>query len=381
MAGVAQRRGIAPRAGRCGGAAMMRWLCGWDIGGAHLKWALRDPAGNWVQVRQLPCPLWQGIDRLAAAFEGATRDWPVAPAEVWHAATMTGELVDAFPGRAAGVLAIVACGEAALGAAPWRWFSLDGDLVDGAAARRDPLRLASANWLASANCAARHTDGLFIDVGSTTTDILALVSGRAQPRAFVDGERLSAGELVYRGIVRTPLMAVAAGIDWRGAHRPLMAEHFATSADVFRLTGDLDEAADAWPAADAGDKTASGSAKRIARLIGEDLEVASLDQWRSVAAQLAEAMTAAIVTAAHGVLDCAAPQALMQRGSGAFRVVCAGSGHWLAARVATRLGLPAVDFAALVGAPDVPGAREHAPALALAELLSAMSLVEHQAPG
>ncbi|MBU3694011.1 MAG: hypothetical protein FGM40_04190 [Rhodocyclaceae bacterium] len=345
-------------------ADMPEWICGWDIGGAHLKWALRDPSGRCLQVRQRPCPLWQGIERLAEAFAQAAADWPVPPATVRHAATMTGELVDAFAGRADGVRAIVACSESVWPAARWRWFTLDGVLVDGTAAQRDPLRLASANWLASAACAARHADGLFIDIGSTTTDIVALAGGVARPLALTDGERLSAGELVYRGIVRTPLMAVAPGIVWQDAPRPLMAEHFATSADVFRLTGDLDESADAWAPADSGDKTPNGSARRLARLVGEDLEAASLEQWRSVAAQLAAAMEETVTQAAQGVLAQMAVVAKPQ-------VVCAGAGHWLAARVAARLGLPAVDFAALVGAADVPGAREHAPALALAALAAA----------
>lgn len=350
---------------------MSAWVCGWDIGGAHLKWALRDPAGDWVQVRQLPCPLWQGIDRLADALAQAIAGWPVPPGAVLHAATMTGELVDAFASRAEGVRAIVHASEAKWGGARWRWFTLDGGWVEGTAARAEPLRLASANWLASASCAARSADGLFIDIGSTTTDIVALAEGKARPLAFTDGERLSAGELAYRGIVRTPLMAIAPAVLWRGRDRPLMAEHFATSADLFRLTGELDEAADAWPAADGGEKTATGSARRIARLIGEDLEVATLGEWRALAAQLAAALEDTLVAAARTVLA-RAP------GSSHPQVVCAGAGHWLARRVATRLALPALDFAALAGTCAAPGAREHAPAVALALLASADA---HQAPG
>ncbi|NCU86073.1 MAG: tetrahydromethanopterin biosynthesis protein, partial [Betaproteobacteria bacterium] len=83
--------------------------------------------------------------------------------------------------------------------------------------------------------------------------------------ALTDGDRLAVRELVYRGIVRTPVMALAHHVDWQGQMRPLMAEHFATSADVFRLTGDLDEAADAYPAADGGAKTPLESARRLAR--------------------------------------------------------------------------------------------------------------------
>jgi len=362
---------------------MNTWVCGWDIGGAHLKFALRDPAGRWVGVRQLPCPLWQGTHRLSAALQEAVRDWPVAPGKVLHAATMTGELVDAFPDRAAGVRAIVGCVESAFGAAAWRWFGLDGLLHDPSIAHDDPLRFASANWLASASCAARHASGLFIDIGSTTTDIVRLDRGIAQPCGLTDGERLSAGELVYRGVVRTPLMAVAEAVEWRGAARPLMAEHFATSADVFRLSGDLDEHADAWPAADGGEKTRVGSARRLARLIGEDLEAAGLEAWQGVANQLADAMTGTIVAAAERVLGDTASAAAgggVASSAGPPTVVCAGAGHWLAARVAARLGAAATGFDALIGAGGVAGACEHAPAVALAELAGAAA-DEHQPAG
>lgn len=378
---------------------MSQWICGWDIGGAHLKVALRDPAGRWTQVQQLPCPLWRGIEHLAMALQEAVHGWPVAPHHVAHAATMTGELVDAFANRAAGVVAIVDCCEAAFAGAVWRWFGIDGRMHGRDITRSDPLRFASANWLASADFAAQRASGLFIDIGSTTTDIVRLDQGVAQPRGFTDGERLSAGELVYRGVVRTPLMAVADAIDWRGAVRPLMAEHFATSADIFRLTGDLDESADVWPAADGGEKTPAASARRIARLIGEDVEAAPLDEWCRVAEQLAGAMSETILAAATQVfgVSLVRPSLVQQRGQPAEpppgargaalawasvapqRVVCAGVGHWFAARIAGRLGLPAVDFGALVGAADVLGAREHAPALAVAELAAAASAEHHSA--
>lgn len=349
------------------------WVCGWDIGGAHLKWALRDPQGGWIAVRQSACPLWKGVDQLADALARTVREWPIDAREVHHVATMTGELVDAFSDRSDGVRAIVDCSEAAFAGATWRWFGLDGTLADVATVRRSPLRFASANWLASAVCAAHRSDGLFVDVGSTTTDIIALAGGLPRPRAWTDGERLSVGELVYRGMVRTPLMAVVAGVDWRGAHRPLMAEHFATSADVFRLLGQLEESADVWPAADGAIKTVEGSARRIARLIGEDLDAAALADWQAVAGQFAEALMATLEGAARQTLA----EAPAMRSP---HVVCAGVGHRLAAQLAARLGWPVVDFAGLVGAQGVPGAREHAPATALTEL-AGLSANEHPLPG
>ena len=42
-------------------------LIGWDIGGAHVKAAVINPAGDVIAVYQQPCPLWQGLDQLQGA--------------------------------------------------------------------------------------------------------------------------------------------------------------------------------------------------------------------------------------------------------------------------------------------------------------------------
>ena len=48
----------------------MAITAGYDVGGAHLKVALAED-GRTVAVRQIACPLWQGLDQLDAAFAEA----------------------------------------------------------------------------------------------------------------------------------------------------------------------------------------------------------------------------------------------------------------------------------------------------------------------
>ena len=45
-------------------------VLGWDVGGAHLK-AARIEDGRVTGAVEIACPLWQGIDRLDAAFAEA----------------------------------------------------------------------------------------------------------------------------------------------------------------------------------------------------------------------------------------------------------------------------------------------------------------------
>jgi probable H4MPT-linked C1 transfer pathway protein len=252
-------------------------VIGWDIGGAHLKVARLDGSGRLENVLQLPCALWQGMDRLAAACNTILAALPDGPA--LHAVTMTGEMADLFPDRASGVIAIVSFIKDLLARCrPRDALSIfAGDcFVDAASVHAGPDgntdSIASANWRATARrCARSQKNGLLVDIGSTTTDLIALVDSKVCAVGADDRERLTEGELVYAGIVRTPLMALAQRVPFAGGWRRTMNEHFATTADVFRILGELDESADSHPAADGGPKTREASARRLMRMLGEDL--------------------------------------------------------------------------------------------------------------
>ncbi|HLF97712.1 MAG TPA: hydantoinase/oxoprolinase family protein, partial [Methylococcaceae bacterium] len=226
--------------------------------------------------------------------------------------------------------------------------------------------IASANWLASAQYAARRLpQGVLVDIGSTTTDLVPFRDGAVRYRGYTDHERLRCGELVYTGVARTPLMAVAERVDFGGAMIPLMAELFATTADVYRLTGELPEHADPWPAADGGPKTVAGSARRLARMIGLDfLDPADLPVWRRVAEALRERQVGRLHEAAARLiarenLDDNAPLA------------GAGVGRFLARRLAERLKRPYLELADLFPTCRAPGElspADIAPAVAVALL-------------
>ena len=93
--------------------------------------------------------------------------------------------------------------------------------------------IASANWRASAEAAALAcADALFIDIGSTTTDLIPIVAGAVAAVGEDDAGRLAAGELVYTGLTRSFVMAMAARAPFAGEWTPLMNEYFAAAADV-----------------------------------------------------------------------------------------------------------------------------------------------------
>lgn len=342
---------------------------GWDIGGAHLKAARLAPNGRLERVDQLPCPLWRGLEHLDAAIGEVLDALPAEP--VLHAVTMTGELADLFPDRSSGVASIAGHFDRIIatrrrGDAVRYWAGVL-NMVSPAAVVVASEAIASANWLATASCCAKlYGDGLLVDIGSTTTDIVPFAAQTPCPRGRTDAARLESGELVYLGVVRTPLMALADRVPVAGRWRRCMNEHFATMADVMRLCGELDEATDHYPAADSGAKTRLGSTRRLLRMVAEDTTSAGasladeLARWYR--ARLIDTLAvAAGEVLAHASLPSAAP------------LVAAGIGAGLVRDLAQQLRRPLLSCTdALAGsdtAPEMAVRAAHcAPAVAVARL-------------
>jgi (4-(4-[2-(gamma-L-glutamylamino)ethyl]phenoxymethyl)furan-2-yl)methanamine synthase len=264
----------------------VRDVIGWDIGGAHVKACLMQQ-GRVVDVAQWACPLWQGLNHLEHALQQAQARWPQANAVV-HAVTMTGEMTDLFEDREDGVQRIAALMASTLisPAAPGALHFYAGDAgwcrADDVGARWD--HIASANWLATASHAAQSMDeGVLIDIGSTTTDLIAFRAGRVLGTSRSDANRLATGELVYQGVVRTPLCALAPRIEFQRHEINVMNEFFATTADVYRLTGELAPVHDQQPSADNAPKDLPATRRRLARMIGLDARDASDDDWLAFA--------------------------------------------------------------------------------------------------
>jgi len=333
---------------------------GWDLGGAHLKAAQVDASGRFLTVLQLPCRLWLGMEEFARALADARSRLLPCPR---HAVTMTGELADLFADRAEGVARLSRAMVEAFAQADLRVYAGDGGFVAPAQAAHRWRAIASANWHASARLVAKHCrSALLVDVGSTTTDIVPVRDGVVAAAGYTDDERLVSEELVYSGVTRTPVMAIAGSVPFEGRRRRLMAEHFATMADVHRLTGELPEDADQLPTADGRGKTGEDSARRLARMLGRDLDSAPPAAWRRLAQHLAERQRQTLQAA----IDCVVSRGL----DDAAPIVGAGVGRFLARDLAGRLGRRYADFADMIDgdAQAKEWAARCAPAAAVASL-------------
>ncbi len=341
-------------------------IIGWDIGGAHIKVAMLDDAGEVSDAFQYACPLWQGMSHFHSTVTKILSNY--SNSDIGHAITMTGELVDLFPNRVDGVEQLlnalrehIALDRLSVFAGPTGLVALSAlgpDLYD---------QVASANWLASANYASHSLgSGLFVDIGSTTTDILLIHDGKVDPRGYSDYDRLQSGELVYTGVVRTPLFAVTDRVNFANKPSPLVAELFATMADVYRITGELPSHADQWPTADNGEKNKTGSARRLARMLGRDLDSAPIQCWEAIASYLRAEQVSKIYKGCNQQLS----RGVLAAGA---NLVGAGVGRFLAKRLAEMLRFKYIDFSCLVSNSEQTMAQldagDCAPAVSVARLL------------
>src|SRR5690349_1108477 len=170
-------------------------VAGWDIGGANIKAARLDRGG--LRVVQRPFAIWQRRDALAATIAELAAELGPAP----HAGvTMTAELSDAFRTKREGVTFVLDALRAALPSARLSVFGVDGQFHDFAAGYAEPLLVAAANWVATAQLVARdYPTCVLVDIGSTTADIIPIRGGQVAASGRNDSERLVRGELLYTG--------------------------------------------------------------------------------------------------------------------------------------------------------------------------------------
>lgn len=346
---------------------MLRPIIGWDIGGAHVKAALISDSGNLADVALYPCPLWQGLSYLREAVAAVMQQF--GGADCIHAVTMTGELVDLFDDRFQGVKEIVQTLRECLDETEMLIYAgKKGFIAVDKLSQTDCFAIASMNWHASASLAAQQvSDGLFVDIGSTTTDLLLLHNGQLVAQGMTDYERLACSELVYTGVVRTAVMAVAQKAWFHGRSTRLMAEYFATMADVYRLTGELNEAHDLSASADGEVKTTLASARRLSRMTGYDFRSQDMDLWCEFARELKRQQKELIIEACLEQIA-----RLPDHRAANFYIIGAGIGRFLAREMAVEKGWVYLDFNDLIPGRKISAnidAADCAPAVAVASLL------------
>lgn len=332
-------------------------VLGWDIGGVNTKAARVDGDGLPV-VRSASRPF--EIQRDPAALPSVLR---ALAGELGHqdgsphAITMTAELSQAFRTKREGVACVLGALARVFPGDPRHVYTVDGRFVTPAAAEAEPLAVGASNWTATATLVGRFVpDGILVDIGTTTTDIIPLQGGRVAARGRTDPARLLSRELVYTGAVRTPAEALLSEVPLWDGHAAVSAEGFATIGDAHVWLGRLAERDYTVPTADGRPATREFAGERLARVVCGDREMLDERAIDAIALALVEAQIALVADGIRRARSiCPA----------ATTAVVTGLGDFIAAEAARRAGLEVVALREQLG-----DAARMAPAAAVAWLLA-----------
>ncbi|MGB4087544.1 hydantoinase/oxoprolinase family protein [Methanothrix sp.] len=311
-------------------------ILGLDIGGANTKAASAD--GKYAQSVYLP--LWKRppLEKILKRINAEQKPEAVA-------VVITGELADCFSSKREGLESIMAavCRAFSSPAFPcpvyfWGYSGFRGRDIEEPTDQADILDIAAANWSASAELLARELgDCLFVDMGSTTTDLIPIL---ARPLAAKnDFLRLSRGELVYMGLLRTNLNSILPLARIRGQQVPVAPELFAIIADAHLASGHIDPDRYTCDTPDGTDVSRISSLRRLARSVCADLEEIGERGALAIAEQ-------ACIEQKNRLMAAIERQAELHR---LERVAAAGIGEELIAEAATRLGLDCILLSELYG--------------------------------
>lgn len=300
----------------------MNWLA-LDIGGANLKMANGQ---GFADSRAFA--LYRDPHQLAQELRTFIAEAPACDRLV---CTMTGELADCFASKADGVNHILQAVIEAADGRHTRIYLTTGALVTPQVAKTRPLRAAASNWHALARYVGRSLPkgvGLLVDIGSTTTDIIPLVEGVPAAKGTTDTQRLLNYELVYTGVERSPVCAIAPSVQYRGQECPLAQEFFATTKDVYVILQDLPEEATNVSTADGKPATKVAARARLGRSICADSEEFNHRDAMLMAQNLADAQVDRVAAAIRHVVD--------QMPSPPTVIFISGHGEFVASRAIAR---------------------------------------------
>ena len=197
----------------------------------------------------------------------------------YHAITMTAELSDIFLDRKYGVKYIVKLSSKILGEKNI-FFYCKKNFIKKESAINNPSTLNSLNWHATANFISNFfSDCIFVDIGSTTTDIIPIKNKKIISKGSSDEQRLKTNELIYLGVLRSPIHSVE-------KKKNLIYENFADLSDIYRVLNKIPIKFDLSPTLDNKSKNKHASARRIARIFGKDYKKNHFLKWKNTASQI-----------------------------------------------------------------------------------------------
>jgi len=249
-------------------------IAGLDIGGANTDLAIIDFNNskiNSIEIQYEYLPMWSNNHELVDRLKNLTEKICSLDSIDAVGISMTSDLVDAYKTKKDGVLDVVSKCEQLFNC-PIAFVTLNG-MVSLDDIKNNPLDAAAANWIATSQIASLISDNcIFVDTGSTTTDIIPIKNKSECAIGRTDFERLATGELVYTGTLRTNLASIVSKIPLNNKNYRVSSELFAQTADIYMVLDKIkinDYICDTF---DGKGKDKIDCKRRISRVVCSDLD-------------------------------------------------------------------------------------------------------------
>ncbi len=241
---------------------------GWDIGGAHTKLSTIKPNSSAFDIYK--CHLWESTNPLKKIISSICGKYK-KKFNVINIITMSGEMSDIFESRSKGVKYILNIFDTVN--KNNYVFSIKKPFFFKLSKSISSESISSANWFATAKfLETKINNAIAIDIGSTTTDIMLIKEGKCINKNYSDLLRLQSSELIYMGVLRTPVHAVTKEILSHQKRFPIIPENFSNMSDVYSILSDINPKIDYSDSCDHKSKSYRNSLRRLSRILGFDYE-------------------------------------------------------------------------------------------------------------
>lgn len=255
-------------------------IAGFDIGGANTDLAIVDFSEN-GEIKNMIVdfeylPMWSDNQRLSDVLLNLINKNDDLDKIDGIGISMTAELVDAYNKKEEGVLDIskkvINTFNIPIG------FVGTHKLLTSDEVLKNPSQIAAANWIATSAIISEIDENcIFIDTGSTTTDIIPIKNGKECCEGRSDFERLATGELVYTGTLRTNLSSFLKKVELNNKEYSVASELFATTADIYNILDKINDEDYSCSTSDGAGKSKMESMIRISRILCADMDILSVD--------------------------------------------------------------------------------------------------------
>lgn len=326
-------------------------VVGLDVGGVNTKTTFIKTEDGLVKELKTAMeyfPVWkEGKEKLPKVVERLREHLVDSVMLDGVGVTMTAELSDVYWTKKDGVNHVLDCVTQVFADVPTFVLNVEAKLISIENARKEPLKVAAANWAATGWMISQMIKNcLIVDIGSTTTSTIPIINGEIAAKGKTDLQKLAKGELIYTGALRTNVATIIDYIPIRGEMTRVSSELFAQSGDIHLLLDHITEGDYAVETADGRGRAKKEAMARLARVVCADIDMLSEREIIGMAQFIYEKQIEQIVEGLRQVYD-----GVKQRTREGIPAVVTGLGrNFLARKAAEKTGLKRViDLAELLG--------------------------------